>query len=145
MAVTAKVYGPSMLSMWNKQLDWDSDTIQCLLLTSVHTPNQDTHRYRADLSNEVTGAGYTAGGVTLTGKTIAYDTATNKLTLDSDDPVFTVVTLAAVRYAVFYGNTGSSATSPLISYIDFGADSAPTSQDFRVALPVGGIATYTAA
>lgn len=145
MASTSKVYGPSILSLWNGELDWDTNTFKALLCTSAYTPNQDTHRYRSDLTGEVAaGSGYAAGGVTLTGKTITYDAPTNTVTLDCDDPAWPASTITA-RYLVIYRDTGTSATSPLVAYVDFGADQSSTSGTFTYQVPVAGIATYVAA
>lgn len=49
---------------------WASDTIKVALLTSSYTPNYDTHDFFDDITNEVTGTGYTAGGATLGSKTV---------------------------------------------------------------------------
>lgn len=51
-------------------VDYLSDTIKALLTTSTHTVNLDTHETQADITNEVVGSGYTAGGVTLATKAI---------------------------------------------------------------------------
>lgn len=142
----AKVYGLALQSILNKEVDFDSDTVKCLLTTSTYVPNQDTHRYRNQLTNEVTGTNYTTGGVTVSGKTVTYNTATNTLMLDATvDPSFTSVTIASFRYAIFYIDTGSSATSPLLAYIDFEADFAAAAQDVTIVLPATGIMSLTAA
>lgn len=58
---------------WNKEIKWTTDTMVASLHTSTYTPNQDTHVYVSDLTNELaTGSGYTAGGQTLTSCTAAY-------------------------------------------------------------------------
>lgn len=144
MAVTSKVYGPSLQSMLNKEIDYDTDTIKAMLCTSSYTPNQDSHRYKSDLTNEVVGTGYTAGGVTLTGKTITYDGASNTLTLDCADPAWTSSTITA-RFLVFYVSTGTNSTSALLSYVDFGADVSSTASTFTYIVPSTGIAQYIAA
>lgn len=56
-------------------IDFLSDTIKCSLHTSTYSPNLDTHETFADVTNEVSGTGYTAGGVTLGSKTITYTAA----------------------------------------------------------------------
>lgn len=141
----AKAYGPLLQSAFNKQVDFDSDTVKAMLCTSAYVPNQDTHQYKSSVTNEVTGTGYTAGGVTLTGKTATYNASTNTLTLDADNPVWTGVTIAEIRFVVFYVDTGSAATSPLISYMDFETNLAPTAQNFTVSLATTGIVTVVAA
>ena len=56
--------GGSLVS-GNAPIDLLSDTIKCMLCTSTYTPNLDTHKYKSDVTNEITGTGYTAGGATL--------------------------------------------------------------------------------
>lgn len=56
-------------------VDFLSDTIKVLLTTSSYAPNLDTHETKADITNEVVGTGYTAGGATLGSKTITYTPA----------------------------------------------------------------------
>ncbi len=143
MAVTSKLFGLVYLSAFNKEIDYDTDSIKAMLVTSAWTPNQDTHRYKSSVTNEAVGTGYTAGGKTLTGKTIAYNTGSNVTTLDCDDLVWTTTTVQA-RYLVFYVSTGSDSTSPLISYVDFGADVTSTGGSFTAAVPAAGFAQFTA-
>jgi hypothetical protein len=145
MMAVAYAYGLAMKSILNKEVDFDSDTVKCLLLKSTYTPNQDTHQYKSDLvcaSNEVTGTGYTATGVTLGTKTVTYTAGTNTLMLDSADPAWTALTVTGIRYAVFYVVGGSEATSPLLSYLDFGSDQSPVAQNFTIVLPVTGIIQF---
>jgi hypothetical protein len=53
----------------NKEHDLDTDTIKIALYTSSASLGAGTTAYSA--TNEISGAGYTAGGVTLGGATIA--------------------------------------------------------------------------
>mgnify|MGYP000402675218 CR=1 FL=1 len=46
-------------------IDFDTDTFYGMLVTSTYTPNKDTHTKRSDVTNEVTGTGYTAGGMAV--------------------------------------------------------------------------------
>jgi hypothetical protein len=143
---TTTVYGKLALTLFNKELDWDSDTIKCALVTSSYTPNQDTHQYWSDVvANEATGTGYTAGGATLASKTITYDGATNKTTLDAADVSWASSTITA-RYAVVYDATpGTDATRPLIAYVDFSSNQSSSSGTFTVTWSASGIATVTMA
>lgn len=141
----AKAYGLGMKAAYNAEIDYVSSTIKCLLTTSTYSPNQDTHDYKNDVTNEVTGTGYTAGGVTLTSKTLNYDTSTNALVLDATDPTWAALTVTGIRIAVFYLDTGTASTSPLISYMDFEANSSPSAESFTIILPTAGILQLTAA
>lgn len=144
MAVSSFVYGLALQSMLNKEIDFDSDTVKAMLCTSTYAPNQDTHRYKSSVTNEVTGTGYTAGGVTLANKTVVYTAATNTLALDADDPSWSTATITA-RYLVFYIDTGTASTSPVLAYVDFGADVSSTAGTFTYQIPAAGLATFTAA
>lgn len=136
MAVTAKLYGTYPAKAANKEIDWDSDTVKIALLTSSYTPDQDAHDYFNDLTNEVTGTGYTAGGATLSNKGASYNSGTNTWTFTADPAVWSGSTITA-RYAVVYVSTGSGSTSPLICYIDFGADVSSTGAAFTITFSSG--------
>lgn len=58
-----------------RQSDYLSDTIKVSLRASTYTPALDTHETYSDLTNEVSGTGYTAGGATLGTKTLTYTAA----------------------------------------------------------------------
>lgn len=127
MAATGKWYGLAISGQFSttaaRRVDWGTDTIKVLLTTSSYTPNQDTHDFLDDITNEVAnGSGYTTGGETLGTKALTYDTASNTVRLDAADTVWTFSGSKTMRYAVVYKDTGSSATSPLMGYIDFGSD-----------------------
>lgn len=137
---TSKAYGLLAKAIFNKEVDWDTDTIKVALLSSSYTPNQDTHDYFDDVSTyEVTGTGYTAGGATLATKTNNYDTATNTLVLDADDVTWASSTITA-RYAVIYNaSPGTNATRPLIGYIDLVSDQASNNGNFVIEWDASGI------
>lgn len=143
MAVTAFVFGLAQQSLTSGEINWGSDTIKVMLTTSTYSPNQDTHRYKSDVTNEVVGTGYTAGGATLTGKTNTYNGGTNTQTLDAADTSWANSTITA-RRAFVYKDTGTAATSPLICAIDFGADVSTTGGTFSVVYDAAGIVTLTA-
>jgi hypothetical protein len=144
MAVTAKMYGNCLLKALNKEIDYDTDTIKVMLCTSTYTPDQDAHIYKSSVTNEVTGTGYTAGGITLASKTITYTGATNIITLDAADVTWATSTITA-RYAVIYDDTGTAGTSALIAYVDFGADVVSSGGNFTITWDATGICTVAAA
>lgn len=145
MAVTALLYGGFLQSLANKEIDLDTDAIKVMLCTSLYAPNQDTHRYKSSVTNEVTGTGYTAGGNTLTGVAVTYTAATNTLMFDAADTSWATATITA-RYAVIYDSTpATDATRPLIGYVDFGADVSSTAAAFTITWDAAGIFTITAA
>ena len=46
-------------------IDLDTNTIKVALVTRPIRPNQDAHDFFDDITNEVSGTGYTAGGASL--------------------------------------------------------------------------------
>jgi hypothetical protein len=144
--MASKVYGNALKAAFNKEIDWDSDTIKVMLLTSAYTPNQDSHDYLDDVvGNEVTGTGYTAGGKALTSKTNVYDAATNTVKFDADDVTWASSTITA-RYAVVYDDSGATnGQKALIAYFDFTTDRASSNGEFVVRWGADGVFSATAA
>lgn len=143
MAVTAKIYGLAFKSAFNKEIDWDSDTIKAVLCDTGYTPNQDTHQYASSLAGECTDASYARQ--TLAGKSVSYDSGTNTLKLDAADFGWTALT-ETFRYMVYVDTqTASDATSPLIAYVDFGTDQVASAQDVNITVDADGVVTATVA
>lgn len=151
MAVTAFLYGKAPINMLGGEtagesvaIDWLSDDIKVMLITSADPPAQDTDEFKSDVSGEVASAGYVARGQSLTGKTAGYTAGTNVSKFDADDVSWAGVTFTT-RYAIIYKDTGVDATSPLIGYVDFGGDQSPAGVSFSIAWAAGGIFTVTVA
>lgn len=145
MAVTAYVYGNFLKNVLSGMvMDWLNHPIKVMLCSATYVPNQDTHQTKADITGEVTGTGYTAGGQALANKTITYDPAANTTILDADDVVWPNATITA-RYAVIYDDNGATdADKLLLGYVDFGQDVSSTNGDFKITWDAGGIFRFTA-
>lgn len=144
MPVSARAYGQMPQALANREGDFDTDTVKVMLCTSAYVPDVDTHRYRSHITNEVSGTGYTAGGATLTGKVSSYDPATNITKLTAGNVSWPNSTITA-RYAVFYIDTGTPATSPLLCYWDFGGDFASNNGAFDLTIHASGLITFQTA
>lgn len=141
--MTAHVYPLAQQSMLNGEINFLTATVKAMLATSSYSPNRDTHRYKSSVTGEAVGTGYTAGGLTLASKTVTYTAGQFSVALDCADLVWSAATVTA-RYLVFYVSTGTDSTSPLLSYVDFGADVTATGGSFTATLPTAGFATFTA-
>ena len=119
-----------------------SQTIKVALVTSSYSFDQEAHDYFDDITNEVSGTGYTAGGAELTSKTCAE--ATRVTTFDAGDTSWTSSTITA-RGAVIYYASGTSSTSLLISFVDFGEDKSTDNGTFEIQWNGSGIFTITVA
>lgn len=123
-------------------IDYTTDTFYLMLMTDTYTPDIDADAFRADLSNEASGTGYTAGGQAVGNVTWTQDNTNNRAVLDFDPEVYSTVTLPSVAGAVLYKSTGAAATDILICYIDFTeGDQSVVANDFTVTPPAEGVLT----
>ena len=147
MAVTAYWYAPAFIKAFNKEIDFDTDTQKVAATTNTYTPNQDTHDYFNDVTNEITDTGYTAGGATLSAGKAVTNTL-NVVKIDATDPTAWTSanpgSITARRFPV-YESTGVSTTSALLVWIDNGADAvASNGGTLSIVFNASGIATITA-
>jgi len=145
MAAPGKWYGKALLSAYAKETNYLTDAIKGMLTTNTYVPDQDVHDYKDDVTNEVTGTNYTAGGATLANKTLTYTGATNVTKFDADDLTWATSTIANARICVIYNSApATDATRPLLWYIVNDADVSTTAGLLTVAFDAAGIATATA-
>lgn len=144
--MASKMYGNLIARAFNKEVDYDTDTIKVALVTSAYTPDQDNHQTWSQVkSSEATGTGYTAGGAALSGKTVTYDATNNVTVLDADDVTWANSTITA-RYAVLYSDAGSSdGDKVLLGYVDFGVNQSSTNGNFTITWDASGIFRFTVA
>lgn len=70
MAVSSNLYTNAFDQAFAGNINWASDSIKIGLLTSSYTPNLTSHVHWSDVvANEISGTGYSAGGVALGTKT----------------------------------------------------------------------------
>lgn len=143
MAVTAKVFSHLPYALANKLINLETDTIKCMLCTSTYAIDQDAHDFKDDVTNEVVGTGYTAGGAEAANPAVSIAAKVTKF--DADDVQWVTSTITA-RYAVLYDNTpATDATKPLIAYVDFGENKVSDNGTFKLAWNASGIFTITVA
>lgn len=104
--------------------DLSTDVLKIALYTASADLNAATTVY--SITNEVTGGGYTAGGVILTGTTISSDGYTAYVNFSN--AVFNASVTA--RCALIYN---SSQGDKSIAVLDFGSDK--TSTNFTITMP----------
>jgi hypothetical protein len=132
MAGTFHWYGLGLQKLVSGTIDLDTDTFKMMLTTSAYTPNQDTHDFRDDVTNEVTGTGYTAGGATLAGVAVTYDTGTNQVRVTWTDPTWPASTITARTAVIYKSRGGASSADELLAYVTEAADVTSTGATFTV-------------
>ena len=125
------IYNSCIDDMARGAIDFDTDTFKVMLVASSYTPNKDTHDKRDDVTNEVSGTGYTAGGVASV-CTVTKDTANDKVTLSFAAVSWATATITA-RGAVYYKSRGgASSADELVAYVDFAGDVSSTGATFSL-------------
>lgn len=116
-------------------LNVDSDVLKVALMTNLYSVDKDTNIFNN--TNEVVGAGYTAGGATLTGSVAAQDDTGDQATWDANDVEWPSATITA-RYCIIYN---TSEADNIVCVFDFESDQTSTNGLFAVRWNVGGIMT----
>lgn len=106
--------------------DLDTDVLKIALYSAAASLDSSTTAYST--SNEITGAGYVAGGQTLTGVTVLTSGTTAYVTFDN--AVWSPAAFTA-RGALIYN---SSKSDKAIAVLDFGSDKTATTT-FTVQMP----------
>ena len=126
------IYNSCIDDLARNNIDFDTNTFKAMLVTSAYVPNKDTHDKRDDITNEVVGTGYTAGGVT-SACTVTKDTANDKVTLQFAAVSWASSTLTARGCVYYKSRGGASSADELVAYNDFGSDVSTAGGTFSVA------------
>jgi len=125
------------LELWARgSIDFDTDTFKVMLVTSAYpaagdATAKDADDFRNDVTNEVTGTGYTAGGNTVT-VGVTLDTANDRVDISLGGTTWPSSTITA-RKAVYYKSRGGAATADeLVAVNDFGSDVVSSSGTFTL-------------
>ena len=131
------IYASFKEGLGKGHFDLAADTVRCALLTSAYVPSAG-HAALADVAaSEASGAGYTAGGQTLSG--VAWTLAGTSAALAAADPSWSQASITA-RYALIYvAKTLAGRTNPLVCLLDFGADRGVTGGTFSVRFDASGV------
>ena len=144
MAVTAKWYGVPIKNQYDgtRVIDFDTDTMKTALTTSSYSVAQDTDDHFNDVTNEITGTGYTAGGVTVSSPTFTAGGTNNSVATftSATNPSWAGATFSA-NQAVLYQSSAS--TYQLGAFWDFGGSVSVTAGTFTLTINASGLLTAT--
>ena len=129
------IYNRAKKNLMNGTYDLDNDTFKVMLVYQAYTPNADTNLVASDVSNEITGTGYTAGGRALSGLSVSQDNTNNKGVWDAADVIWASSSISAYG-AVIYDTTAASA---LVCYFDFGGYKVSATGTFTIAWNAAGL------
>lgn len=138
---TSTYYPLGLISLIEKRIGYLTDDVKAMLTTSAYVP-AETDQFVSDVTDEITGTGYTTGGQSLTSKTVTSVASGNGGTtvrLGADNPSWTGTFTA--RRLVFYIDTTDPLTSPLLAWVDFETDQVVNNEAFTYVLPTSGLVT----
>jgi len=131
------LYQRFLANLMNKIIDLEADTIKVALLDNNHTPAATDNEWADVSANEISGAGYVAGGQDLAGKAVTQAAATK---FDATNVTWSNATFSAY-HAVLYDDT--LAGKDLIASIDFGGEQAVADGTFTIEWSANGIITLS--
>ncbi len=110
----------------------EADTFYLMLVTSSYSPAKGTDAKRSDVTNEIVGTGYIAGGA-ASAMTPALDTSGNKKTWTFASVSWAASTITNARAGVLYKHRGgASSADNLVAYVDFGGNISDVAGTFTV-------------
>lgn len=124
------LYGKAREKFLRGELSWNNDNIKAVLVDAAdYTVAIDTHEFLSDIPS---------GGRVATSGNMATKTTTLGVA-DAADFAFTAVTGDPSEIVVFYKDTGTAGTSPLISYHDTatGLPVTPNGGDINIVIDSG--------
>ena len=130
MAITQAMCTSCKSEILDEQHDLVADTLKIALYTSSASLDASTTAFTT--SNEISGTGYSSGGVELTSRTVS--TSGTTAFFDADDPTWTSASFTA-RGALIYNSSNSNKA---IAVLNFGGDFTVSSGTFRIVFPAAG-------
>ena len=130
----SQVYNSFKYAVMSGGMNLSTDVIK-IALTNGYTPDIDNDVTFANVTNEVTGTGYTTGGKVLDNKLITQNNTNDSSVLDADDITWAASVITADG-AVIYNETYNN---QLIGFIDFGSPKSSTGSSFTIVWNNNGI------
>ncbi len=143
MAITASgMYGLTIEKAFRSTLakDIESETeVYVMMVTDTYAPAFDTHDFHDDVTNEVSGTGYTAGGNVLTTTELTVGApAGGQIKYDTADPQWTSSDITDAMAAILRTEVGANSTDELLMLSDFVTAASTTAGTFDIVVAGDG-------
>lgn len=123
------IYTAALEALARGQVDFAEDQFKLLLVGASYVANRG-HVHRSEVSGEVSGAGYTAGGKAVT-LTVSKDGVNGRVDITPANVTWEDATITA-RGAILYQVLGTAADDLLVAYVDFGEAKSASGGPFTV-------------
>jgi hypothetical protein len=138
MTMASGIYGPFIRDAINNAKAFAlnaSDTIKWQPVADAYTPDFNTHDEEADITNEVTGTGYTTGGEVLASPTFVI--SAGFATFDGNNVSLPTTTLTNIEGVVLFDDTLTG--DPLLCAVDFGSSYSTVAGTLAITWNASGI------
>jgi len=117
------VFNSAKVAFMDGELDLDEPATYdsyVSLHTSTYTANQDTDDFFDDATNQLSGTGYTAGGINLANQATSQDNTDNEAVFDADDVTWSSIDAGTASQVVLRMDGAAASSAPLIASMDSG-------------------------
>lgn len=121
-----------------------TDTFYAMLTTDAYIPNTATHTKRSNVTNEVVGTGYTAGGFPVT-LTVVKNTTLHRLEITLGGATLPGTSLTCRNVVYYKRRGGASSADELVAVNDAGMNVTTSNQPLQVTQSLMNISTPVAA
>lgn len=115
------VYDSMVDDMARGTIGFITDSFKVMLVDATYTPDKAVHVRRSDVTGEVAGVGYTAGGAGVT-VTVGTDLALNRTDIELGAAQWPSATITAAGAVYYDSRGGPPEDDELVAYIAFGGD-----------------------
>lgn len=124
------IYDSALYASITGAVDFDSDSFKVMLVDGSYTPDKAAHSKRSDVSGEITGTGYSAGGSSVTvGVSLS---GSDRIDTALGGALWSNATITAAAAVYYKSRGGLDSADELIAYIDFGGNVTATNGDFQL-------------
>lgn len=124
------VYNSMIEDLCKGDIEFDATGFKVALVGSGYSAVKSHARF-SDVTNEVTGTGYTAGGQGTT-VTIQKDNQNNRVDLAFSNVAWSNATVTARGAVIYLALGGTPNADPLVAYVDFNQEISSTNASFAV-------------
>lgn len=127
------LYNSLASDVFSGAVDFANDDFNLMLVTSSYTPSQ-AHSKRSDITNEVTGTGYDAGGMACVVGSVSRVAGLLSVTFNNVVWSAPISGFTGRRAIIYKARGGASSADELVACIDFGTGVAANGTSYTVAI-----------
>jgi hypothetical protein len=115
------IYTSAIDDMLHRRIDFDADEFRVMLVGDRYRPDGERHRRRSDVSDEISGEGYAAGGLRVD-VSIVKNPSERSIDVLLGAALWPNSSLQASGAVYFRSRGRNPANDELIAFVDFGGD-----------------------